>query len=321
MIGGVLAVALAACQTSEGRRVALVAEPGWRVVERTGEARFQHPDGNGWAPVMAGGEIAAASRVATGAGGRVIVAGPGVQIAAGTAASFVLADPGARPVRQEAGRLRYRVERAAGEPFVLETAFMRIKTPGAVFDVAIGPDGGEVVVETGRLLVTTPDGTRGATLEAGQTAYAGARQGARLMVRRGADEPAMAIQPDLVSVEPRRATAAVHAMARATLARGPAAATDAAQDAATAADRAVKPAIVAAGYREEAAPADRQGLRTPVPAAKPTDGAGLAALEPPAAVVDERQAGFDRLTAGLLESLAGAAPASKPRRARGPRSL
>lgn len=271
LIGPLLAAALSACQSSELPQPGVAAPPGWRVVERTGEVRLQGPGTGGWAPVMAGVEIDGSSRVATGAGGRLILARPGVQIAAGTGSAFVLADPDARPLRQEAGRLRYRVDRAVDGPFVVETPFMRVRTQSAVFDLAVGPDGGEVTVETRRLLVMTSDGARGATLEAGQVAYSRTVPSKQLMVRQGADEAAAPADPYVVNVAPHMATASVHAVARAKLAPEPAALPAAVPPAVTPAVQLVRAdehpvqAVLPAGYRESPPPAEAEAEAAPAP--------------------------------------------------------
>jgi ferric-dicitrate binding protein FerR (iron transport regulator) len=302
-----LAAALAACQSGGLSEPRPAADAGWRVVERTGEVRL-HGEGTGaWTPVMAGGEVDGSSRVTTGPGGRLILAGGGVQISAGTASAFVLGDPDARPLRQDAGRLRYRVEREAKAPFVIETPFMRIRTQSAVFDVAVRPDGGEVAVEKGRLLVMTSDGARGATLQAGQIAYSRTAENEPLMVRHGAEEAAVAADPQ-AAVAPRTAAAAVHAIARARLEPEPAS-----RPAATSptvppmlADEAPEPAILPAGYRENGPP--------PVPATAPAapkapalpegdDAEALPAPKPEAATGHGRGEGIARLTEGLVQAI------------------
>jgi hypothetical protein len=266
--------------------------------------RLHGPGASGWTPVMTGGEIGGSSRVATGVGGRMILARPGVQIAAGTASAFVLADPDARPLRQEAGRLRYRVERAADAPFVVETPFMRVRTQGAIFDIAVRPDGGEVTVEKGRLLVTTSDGARGATLEAGQVAFSRTVESEHLMVREGSDEAAAPADPSVVTVAPQDATAALHAVARAVPAPEPAPSRTGTSPAVQrlAAEPPSAGAILPAGYRED----EPQALPRDDDAEAPL--AVRPAPEPQTAAVDAQGPGVAGLTDGLLEAL-GTAPA------------
>jgi hypothetical protein len=327
VLAPLLAAALVACQSSELPQAGGAAAPGWRVVERTGEVRLHGLGTGGWSPVMAGVEIAGSSRVATGAGGRLILGRPGIQIAAGTGSAFVLADPDLLPLRQEAGRLRYRVDRAEG-PFVVETPFMRVRTQGAVFDLAVGPDGGEVMVETGRLLVMTSDGARGATLEAGQVAYSRTVPSEQLMVRQGADEAAAPADPYVVNVAPHTATASVQAVARAKLLSEPAALAHAPAPPHAAAQAAVMPAVqlvpagehpvqavLPAGYRDSAPTPVEKQVEAPAEDTKPAP-----PPKPAAPVVDGRGAGITRLTEGLVQSLAPA-PAPGVTRASRPDAL
>jgi hypothetical protein len=342
VLGPLLAAMLAACQSSELPPPGAAAGSGWRVVERTGEVRLHGPGTGTWAPVMAGVEIDGASRVATGAGGRLILARPGVQIAAGTGSTFVLADPDARPLRQEAGRLRYRVDRAVDDPFVVETPFMRVQTRSAVFDLAIGPDGGEVTVETGRLLVMTSDGARGATLEAGQVAYSRTVPSEQLMVRQGAGEAAAPADPYVVNVAPHTATASVHAVARAKLpplptalapepAALPAAVPPVAIPALQLMPASEQPVqtVLPAGYQEsppsrpETTSVEKQvearaddAKAAPPPEAAADDTKLAPPPKPDAAIVDGRGAGIARLTDGLVQALAPAPAPGAPRASR-----
>jgi hypothetical protein len=180
-------VLLAACQQgfpllSQGPEPA---GPGWRVVERLGEARYLAPSMAGWDEVVPGGMIPAGSQIATGIGGRLIVNHAGSQLSAGTGSRFIL--PGWEPgvsMRQTAGRLRYRIDSARPAEFAIETPFLEVLVGDAVLDVTVGDSATEVAVVSGRVRLKTLDGQRQIDLDAGYSGYA-SLQGDPLAVRRG----------------------------------------------------------------------------------------------------------------------------------------
>jgi FecR protein len=178
------------CQSAERTARTDGADGGWQVVERLGEARYQPGAGGGWSPAMPASTLEDGSRVATGAGGRLIVARPGQHISAGPASRFTLPDaaPGA-PLDQQAGWLRYRVAEATPGGLLVMTPFLEIEVARTVFDVTVSTTATEVSVEQGRVRIATPDGRRQIELGAGQSAYAGGAQGDALAFRRTADAP------------------------------------------------------------------------------------------------------------------------------------
>ena len=180
---------VAGCQSPERTARPDIADGGWKVVERLGEARYQ-AIGGGWSPAMPASTLAAGSRVATGTGGRLIVARPGQHISAGPASRFTLPDaaPGAA-LQQAAGWLRYRVTEAAPGALKVVTPFLDIAVASTVFDVTVSAAATEVSVEHGRVRIATPDGLRQIELDAGQSAYAGGAQGEPLAFRRAAGAP------------------------------------------------------------------------------------------------------------------------------------
>ena len=179
----------ASCQSAGRTERTAVPDGGWQVVERLGEARYQPTAGGGWSPAMPGSSLADGSRVATGAGGRLMVARPGQHISAGPASRFTLpnAAPGA-PLDQRAGWLRYRVAEATPGLLVV-TPFLEIEVASTVFDVTVSTTATEVSVEHGRVRIATPDGLRQIELDAGQSAYAGGAPGDSLGFRRTAAAP------------------------------------------------------------------------------------------------------------------------------------
>ena len=194
LIGGAL---LGGCQSLQPSAPAEVQADGWRVVERLGDARYLAPDASGWAPALPAATLPAGSQVATGAGGRVILARDGDHISAGPTSRFSLppAAPGGS-LEQQAGGLRYRVAPTATEALVVETPFLEIAVRGTVFDVTVSPTATEVTVEAGQVRIATPDGLRHIELEAGQSAYAGGPTGAQLAFRRAQGEPVEAGRGD-----------------------------------------------------------------------------------------------------------------------------
>lgn len=184
---------LGACQSRppEGG----VGEPGWRVVERSGEAHFQPPRSGSWLPVAAGEVLPGGSRVATGRGGRLIVARGADMVMVGPAGDLVLPE-GPDQLRQGAGELRYRVAGGSGSPLRVATAQMALEASGAVFDIAAGADHARVRVIEGRLRVVSPDGARALALDAGDEAVAS--RDAPWLVRRNGEAHAAAPPPDRV---------------------------------------------------------------------------------------------------------------------------
>lgn len=180
----------AGCQSAARTVRPAVPDDGWRVVERLGEARHQAAVGGGWSPAMPASTLEGGSRIATGAGGRLIVARPGQHISAGPASRFTLPDVtlGA-PLEQAAGWLRYRIAEASPGPLLVVTPFLEIEVASTVFDVTVSTTATEVSVEQGRVRIATPDGLREIELGAGQSAYAGGASGAALAFRRTAAAP------------------------------------------------------------------------------------------------------------------------------------
>lgn len=318
-LGLLLVVLLAACQSAERAQPKAALQPAWRVVERSGEARVREA-GEGWLPVVPGGEIAGAAMVTTGGGGRLILVRPGIQIAAGTDSAFALPVFGLdQPLRQDAGRLRYRVMHTGDDPFVVETPLLRVQASAAVFDLVVGPGSSEVTVDEGRLLVATLDRSRGATLDAGHTAEVRAREGTRLMVRQDASLPSVAVELDVVAATSQVATMAMQGVARGRVAQPAGPLPGLKPRSAPAAE----PTALPAGYRPapERVPAEdaHEGANAPTPDQPGRDSGPVVDRPAPQAIdIDQRQQDFAPLTSGLLDALAPAwaqvgAPAHGPR--------
>jgi hypothetical protein len=309
------AALLAACQASPPLaffdRPAEVATPGWRVVERIGEARYLAPSMAGWEEIVAGSMVPAGSQIVTGIGGRLIVHHAANQLSAGTNSRFIL--PGweqHESVRQTAGWLRYRVATAPSAPFGIETPFLDLVVDDAVLDVTVGDSETEVAVVSGRVRVKTLDDRRQIDLHAGYTGYA-SLQGDPLAVRRGPGQRLEAVPPIVVpALHPDRAPSARMASEPA----GPATPT-----AATAAPTIVGlPALAVARRDATAAPAADPAIPPSEPGSAGAAEAVVPlppALEAPAdaehveaAQAEEIRRRFDGLTEGLLDGLPPALP-------------
>ena len=184
------------------------AGPGWRVVERLGEARYLAPGMAGWEEVAAGSMIPAGSQITTGTGGRLIVHQAANQLSVGTGSRFIL--PGWEPgdsVRHTAGWLRYRIARAPAG-FGIETPFLDLEADEAVVDVTVGESETEVAVVSGRVRVRTLDERRQIDLRAGYSGYA-SLEGEALAVRRGPGQGLEAVPPIVLpALHPDRAASA-----------------------------------------------------------------------------------------------------------------
>jgi hypothetical protein len=302
---------LAACQASPPLaffdRPPEVVAPGWRVVERIGEARYLAPSMAGWEEIAAGSMVPADSQIVTGIGGRLIVHHAANQLSAGTSSRFIL--PGweqGESVRQTAGWLRYRIATAPSAPFGIETPFLDLVVDDAVLDVTVGDSETEVAVVSGRVRVKTLDDRRQIDLHAGYTGYASLR-GDPLAVRRGKDQRLETVPPIVVpALHPDRA-------ARASAASEPAGTATPVAAAATATPTIVGlPALAAAQHDAAAVPV----AAPPAPFSDPGSAGAAAAAMPlaPAAAehVEAAQAEeirrFDGLTEGLLDGLLPALP-------------
>ena len=101
---------LAGCQGATPGPTPEVLADGWRVVERLGDARYLAPGASGWSPAIPAATLPSGSRVATGAGGRVILARNGDHVSAGPGSRFSLPPVGPGAIlEQHAGWLRYRI--------------------------------------------------------------------------------------------------------------------------------------------------------------------------------------------------------------------
>ena len=82
--------ALCACATTSAEPRATAQPAGWRIVERTGEARHLPPATAAWLSATIGEALADGSEVSTGRGSRLIVDAPGRTISVGPNSRFVL---------------------------------------------------------------------------------------------------------------------------------------------------------------------------------------------------------------------------------------
>lgn len=188
-----LLAALCACATTATELPTEMRPAGWRIVERTGEARYSPPEGAVWVSATTGQALAGGSEVATGRGGRLIVDAPGRHISVGPDSRFVLPD-GDRDewLEQRAGWLRYRIAEAGAQPFRIYTRSLELELSSGVVDVHVNHLATEVTVMEGQVRVATPDGLRQSQMIAGQSARAGGTGNTELAVRLA---PGQALQP------------------------------------------------------------------------------------------------------------------------------
>ena len=175
--------ALCACATTSAEPRPTTQPAGWRIVERTGEARHLQPTAVGWLSATIGEALADGSEVSTGRGSRLIVDAPGRNISAGPNSRFVLPG-GDRNDRldQQAGSLRYRVA-AAARPLQIHTQSLELELLAGVVDVHVNHLETAVTVKEGQVRVATPDGLRQTQMIAGQSAQAGGAGAVQLAVR------------------------------------------------------------------------------------------------------------------------------------------
>jgi hypothetical protein len=313
-----------------------VMRPGWRVVERLGEARYLAPGMVGWEQVAAGSMIPPGSQIATGIGGRLIIHEATNQLSAGTGSRFILPGWGTGDsVRQTAGWLRYRVAAAPAAGFGIETPSLNLVVDDAVLDVTVDDGETEVAVVSGRVRVQTLDEQRQIELHAGYTGYA-SLQGDALAVRRGPNQRLEVVPPIVMpALHPHRPAGARPALDAASTGTPTIAAF--AGKSPEVADPPVRNAAQLRGL--VAAPADGSPAATTVPApALPAAPPGVAtvpgvvattpdasrssnlapraqahlaptALEPAEAEsAEEIRRRFDGLTGGLLDGLLPALP-------------
>jgi hypothetical protein len=309
-----LLLAVTACEALPPRPEVVV-EGSWRVVERTGDAKFRLPGNAAFEPADAGSTVLPASEVVTGTGSRLILARGEDQIVLGPAAGIVL--PRFRRhdlLQQQAGVVRYRIAAGAADPFRIDAPAVRGEAFEATFDLAVDATGRRSVFEVsaGELRVSSDDGRHGAVLKPGQMAVAGEHDEVQLAVREAPDQPlepaAPVIIPAVKSMTAEARPGGDEALAVTAAAGGsPELAAGATMAAKTAA---AEPQARAVKSGEAAAPL---ALAQPGQVVLPTRQSRGAAPPPrpsgSAAASRELQAGtgadplFDRLTEGLLEGL------------------
>jgi hypothetical protein len=311
--------------------------PGWRIVERTGEARYLPPDSAAWVAATTGQALAGGSEVATGAGGRLIVDAPGRHLSIGPDSRFVL--PGeAAWLEQRAGWLRYRIA-AAAQPFRIHTRSLELEVSAGVVDVHVNHLATEVTIKEGQARVTTPDGLRQTQMLAGQSARAG-DPGTALAVRLAPGQALEPIEPVVLPAlqpkpTPAGIAAAAPAQASATpMPSAPPASAPALTPAGAAGAQLLVPrqAMATRGARArpplpdnppsaKAAPEQHyadQALRAARIEGRPTGADPLVGAFAPASRSTDpaaiRRSKFERLTAGVLEGIRPAHPAPSERR-------
>lgn len=205
-----LLAALCACTTTSPAPPAEVRPAGWRIVERTGEARYSPPDTTVWMAATTGRALAAGSEVATGRGGRLIVDAPGRHISVGPDSRFVLPDQDRDEwLDHRAGWLRYRIAEAGAQRFRIHTQSLELELSAGVVDVHVNDQATEVTVKEGQVRVATPDGMRESQMIAGQSARAGGAGSSELAVRLAPGDALQPIEPVIVpAVYPTRPPAA-----------------------------------------------------------------------------------------------------------------
>lgn len=194
-----LALLSTACETAVTERQAQVSQTGWRIVERTGEARYLRPAAAAWQSPTSAQTIPDGSAIETGRGGRLIVGIPGRHLSAGPGSDFVLPRAGADPrLEQRAGQLRYRIATGSGAPLRAHTPFLELEIEAAVADVRVDQGATEVTVIEGQVWVAKADGLRHVELTSGQSALALATGEQQLAMRRGPHQPLEAVAPAIL---------------------------------------------------------------------------------------------------------------------------
>jgi hypothetical protein len=192
---------LAGCQAPGHVSPPEIRADAWRVIERVGEARYLSPGASSWSAALSATTLPDGSRVATGAGGRLILTRAGDHVTAGPGSEFSL--PGGTSgaaLEQTAGQLRYRL--GGLRPFTIATPAAALEPRSSVFDVLVGASGTDVAVEDGQLRVGTPDRQREIELEAGQSAHAGGREA--LAFRRASGQPLEQVERIVLpAIEPK----------------------------------------------------------------------------------------------------------------------
>jgi hypothetical protein len=329
-----LLAALCACATSATAPSVETRAPGWRIVERTGVARYMPPESAAWIPATVGQALTNGSEVTTGVGGRLIIDAPGRHLSVGPDSHFVLpGEDGDAWLEQRAGWLRYRIAEAAAQPLRIHTRSLELELSSGVVDVQVSHLATEVTVKEGQVRVGTPDGLRQTQMIAGQSARAGEAGGAMLAVRMAPDQPLQPIQSVIVPALQLKPGAAGNAAAAAP-ARPTTAVPPAAPAATTAAPTGAEPLVLhPAMAAQRAGPQPVRGGSPPAqPAMERHDGAlarhgtctpgaagrsgaaygGVGAIAPatrqdgPAAI---RRSKFERLTTGVLDGVQPSRPA------------
>lgn len=317
---------LSACATTASE---LSSEPhpaGWRIVERTGEARYSPPDSATWMAAITGQVLAGGSEIATGRGGRLIVDAPGRHLTVGPESRFVLPDGERDPwLDQRAGWLRYRIAEAGKQSFRIQTRSLEVELSSGVVDVHVDHGATEVTVKEGQVRVATPDGLRQSQMIAGQSAHAGSEGETALALRRAPGEALQPVEPMVVpALQPKPAPAeAAPGTARAAApTRGAISETAEALDLRSTRLRPVVASTVGplpadAGARQpgELSGASATGFaRQPEAVGRPGQAVAFAPL--PSGPEAIRRGKFERLTAGVLAGIRPPhpAPASRPSR-------
>jgi hypothetical protein len=333
-----LLAALCACATTATAPSVETRAPGWRIVERTGVARYMAPESAAWSAATTGQGLAGGSEVTTGTGGRLIVDAPGRHLSVGPDSHFVLpGEDGDAWLEQRAGWLRYRIAEAAAQPFRIYTRTLELQLSSGVVDVHVNHLATEVTVKEGQVRVATPDGLRHTQMIAGQSARAGEAGGTLLAIQLAPGQPLQPIESVVVpALQPKPApvgSAAAAAPAQPSTAAPPAppaSATATGPAMSAGAQPLVLPQAMAA---QQAGPQPARSAPAPVQpflgrhdATLARQGAriegaaggaggnheGVGAIAPaispsdPAAI---RQSKFERLTAGALDGLQPSYPA------------
>ena len=152
-----LLAALCACSTTGSAPSVETRAPGWRIVERTGVARYMPPENATWIPATIGQALAEGSEVTTGTGGRLIIDAPRRHLSVGPDSHFVLpGEDGDAWLEQRAGWLRYRIAEGAAQPFRIYTRALELQLSSGVVDVQINHLATEVTVKEGQVRVGHP---------------------------------------------------------------------------------------------------------------------------------------------------------------------
>ncbi|MEZ5932459.1 MAG: hypothetical protein R3F54_10980 [Alphaproteobacteria bacterium] len=171
------------------------ADGRWLVLESVGDSRSVDARGRQSAPLRPGETVPDGHGIVTGRGAVLILAGDGIQLTTGESTSFQLAPPSGADLVLDQGLLRIRLAKAVDREARLKTTHFDINASSATLTLQAAPDGSDLVVEGGSIVLATTHGRHQATLVAGAGAKIDLASSSDLLVRPGAGEAYRVVAP------------------------------------------------------------------------------------------------------------------------------